>query len=687
MTDTESKRSNGHKASHHLSRSTRIVLGVLAVLIAIPVAAAIFILTFDWNRARPWLDDKVSDAIERPFAIRGNLAVQWEVPARAMTPGERTLRDWIPWPHLIANDVHVGNPAGMVVRDMASVRQFSFSLNPFSLLSHTISIPVLRFDSPSVELLRTDPGHYNWAYKHEQKKSKWNLDLQRVVLSKGVLRVNDALTKTDVTADIDTLPNNATYGIKWNLRGSYNGAPVGGNGKAGAVLSLKDQDIPFPVQAEMHSGGTRIALEGTVTRPAQIGALDLRLKLSGPSMARLYNFAHILLPETPAYSTEGHLVGTREGGGRRWSYRDFKGKVGDSDIAGRLDFQTGGARPKLTGSVVSHQLLFTDLGPLIGADSNASKKARGVDVVQPAGKVLPVEKFKTDRWKALDADVRFAADRIVRKKELPITKLTTHLVMNNGVLTLNPLDFGLAGGTLRTNVKLDGSSGDKIKATADVEARHIKIKQLFPAIEKVQQATIGEINGDAKLTAVGESVAGMLASSNGEVKALVNQGTISKLLLEEMGLNIGSIIVTKLFGDEPVQLNCLATDFDVSNGLMKTQTFVADTEEARVVVGGTISLGNEQMDLKLDPQTKGVHLLSLRSPIYLRGTFHQPDIAIDKKTVAMKAGSALALGAIAAPAALLPLINMGPGKDSNCARLLAQAGSKPTAPPPGKVKH
>jgi AsmA family protein len=680
MTDNQSKPA-------HLSRRTQIVLGVVAMLIAIPAAAVVFILTFDWNRARPWLNDKVSDAIERPFAIRGNLAVQWEVPARAMSAGERAWRDWIPWPHLIASDVHVGNPAGMPARDMASVRQFSFSLNPFALLSHTISIPLLRFDSPTVELLRTDQAHNNWTFRHEEKPSTWRLDLQRMLLSKGVLRIDDALTRTDVTADINTLPRNTTYGIGWTLRGSYNGAPVGGSGKAGAVLSLKEQELPFPVQADLRSGGTRIALEGTVTRPAQLGALDLRLKLAGPSMARLYNFAHILLPETPAYSTEGHLVGKVEGKGRLWTYDDFKGKVGASDIAGRLDFRTGGPRPRLTGNVVSHQLLFTDLGPLIGADSNASKKARGVDTVQPAGKVLPVEKFRTERWKTLDADVRFAADRIVRKKELPITKLSTHLMMQDGVLTLDPLDFGMAGGTLRNNIKLDGSSGDKIKASAGVAARHIKIKQLFPAIEKVQQATIGEINGDARLSAVGDSVAGMLATSNGELKTLVDEGTVSRLLLEEMGLNIGSIILTKLFGDEPVKLNCLATDFDVVNGVMKTQMFVADTDEARVVVAGTINLANEQMNLKLDPQTKGVHLLSLRSPIYLRGTFHQPDIAIDKKMLALRAGSAIALGAIAAPAALIPLINTGPGKDSNCARLLAQAATKPTAPPPGKTKR
>jgi AsmA family protein len=681
MTDHSDK-----PAGHHPSRRTKIVLGVVGVLVALPVIAIIILLTFDWNRAKPWLNAKVSDAIDRPFAIRGNLAVHWEQPARAMTPGERTWRDWIPWPHLFADDVHLGNPAGMQPGDTASVRQFSFSLNPFALLGHTISIPVLRFDGPQVSLVRTDPGHNNWTFQHEQKKSKWTLDLERVVLSKGVLKVNDAVTKTDVTADIETLPGNQKYGIGWTLRGSYNGAPVGGGGKAGAVLSLKDQDIPFPIQADMHSGQDRIAVEGTVTRPAQLAAIDVQLKLAAPSMARLYSFTHVLLPETPAFTTEGHLVGKLGGPNPHWTYEHFKGKVGASDINGKLEFTPGKPRGKLSGNVVSHQLLFTDLGALVGADSNASKKARGVATVQPEGKVLPVEKFRTDRWKSLDADVRYSADRIIKKKDLPITKLSTHLIMRDGVLTLDPLDFGLAGGTLRSHMRLDGSSGGAIKATAKIEARHIQIKQLFPAVEKVQQATIGEINGDAQLSAVGNSVASLLANSNGELKTLIDQGTISKLLLEEMGLNIGSIIVTKLFGDKPVQLNCMATDFDVVNGVMKTQMFVADTDDARVVVDGSLSLASEQMNFKLDPQAKGIHFFSLRAPLYLKGTFSNPDVSIDKKVVALKAGSAIALGALAAPAALIPLIAAGSNKDSNCARLLGLANVKPTAPPPGQTK-
>jgi uncharacterized protein involved in outer membrane biogenesis len=668
-----------------MSRPVKITLGIVGVLVAIPVIAIIILLTFDWNRVKPWLNEKVSDAIERPFAIRGNLAVHWEQPSKSIPKGERTWRDYIPWPHLYADDVHVGNPEGLPQRDMASVRQFSFSLDPFGLLAHTIHVPVLRFDGPQAELLRTDATHYNWVYKPEQKKSKWTLDLERVVLNKGVVHVIDAVTKADVTADIDTIPNDPTYGIAWTLRGEYNGAPVGGGGKAGKVLSLRNQDEPFPVKADMHSANTRIALEGTVTRPAHLAGIDLKLTLAAPSMARLYPFTGVLLPETPAFSTDGHLTGEVGKDKSRWVYDKFKGKVGESDIAGHLEFATGKPRNKLTGNIVSHQLRFADLGPLIGADSNASKRARGVAEVQPEGKALPVEKFHTERWKALDADVRFSADRIVKDKDLPLSKLQSHIVMNDGVLTLQPLDFAMAGGNVNSNIKLDGSNANNpIKATADVKARDIHIKELFPQIEKMQ-ATVGSIYGEAKLTATGDSVGAMLANSNGEVKGLISQGVVSKLLLEEAGLNVGNVIITKLFGDKQVQLNCLAADLGVKDGVAQTRTFILDTDDAIVDINGWVNMSTEQLDLRIKPETKSLRIFTLRTPFFVRGTFKHPDLSLDKKVLALKGGAAAALAVVAAPAAaLLPLINTGPGKDSPCNALLAKAGAKPVAPPPGQ---
>jgi uncharacterized protein involved in outer membrane biogenesis len=687
-------KAGGHGA-RALSRPLKISLWILGILVAIPVIAIIILLTFDWNRVKPWLNAKVSDAIDRPFAIVGDLSVHWERPSDTIIPGQRTWRDHIPWPHLYANDVHVGNPANMPKGDTASVRQFSFSLNPFPLLSHTINIPMLRFDGPRVELLRTDATHYNWVFKHEQKKSKWTLDLERLVLSKGVIHIKDAVTDADITADVDTIANDPTYGIGFKVHGTYNDAPVTGGGKTGGVLTLKDQDAPFPVQADVRSGPYRLAVEGTVTRPAKLAGLDMRLKLAGPSMARLYAFTGVVLPETPAFSTEGHLTGTlsdeSEQKRSHWTYDKFKGKVGESDISGKLSFEARKPRNKLTGTITSHQLRFADLGPLIGADSNASKRARGVDAVQPNGKALPVEKFHTEKWKVLDADVHFTADRIVKTADLPLNKLKTHLTMDNGVLRLKPLDFGMAGGTVTSNITLDGSGAagkDAIKATLDATGRHIEVKQLFPQIQKIQQATAGDIYAQAKLTATGDSVGEMLAKSNGEVKGLISQGVVSKLLLEEAGLNVGNVIITKLFGDKQVQLNCLASDLSVTNGVAKTNTFVLDTEEAIVDIAGTVNLSSEQIDLRVKPETKALRLFTLRTPFYVRGTFKKPDLQLDKKVLAMKGGAAVALAVVAAPvAALLPLINTGPGQDSPCAALLKQAGAKPQAPPPGKTQQ
>lgn len=692
MAETDKQAAQGRHPARRTS--TKILLSILGILVAIPVIAIVFILTFDWNRARPWINAKVSEAIERPFEIRGNLDVEWERPAKTMAPSERTWRDHIPWPHLIANDTHVGNPAGMPAQDSGSARQFSFSVNPFALLSKTINIPLLRFDGPRVDLLRLDEKRNNWTFKRKEEKSKWTLDLDRIVLTDGIVHIKDAVTKADVMAKVRTLENDRRYGVGWTLDGTYNGAPVTGGGKAGAVLSLKQQSTPYPVQADMRSGKTRIAVEGTVTRPSKLAAIDLKLELAGPSMDQLYNFTGVVLPTTGPFSTSGRLTGTlgeeNKDGKRsmRWVYDGFKGKVGSSDIGGRLEYATGGPRPKLSGNVRSQTLVFADLAPLIGADSNAAKKERNAEVVQPGGKVLPVEEFKTERWNKLDADVRFAADRIVRDTAFPISKLSTHLKMDNAVLNLEPLEFGMAGGTVRSNIRLDGRGrqGPKaIKAQAKVTARKIEIKKLFPKIEQLQ-ASVGSISGDANLTAQGNSVSSLLAGSNGELKTLISQGQVSKMLLEMMGLNVANIVITKVFGDKQVQLNCMATDFAVTNGLARTRYFVVDTKEALINIEGSINLANEQLDLRIDPKTKGLRLISLRSPFYVRGPFSQPDVSVDKGVLAMKAGSAIALATIAAPvAALLPLINTGPGEDSDCARLLSDAREKPQAPPPGKT--
>ena len=119
--------------------------------------------------------------------------------------------------------------------------------------------------------------------------------------------------------------------------------------------------------------------------------------------------------------------------------------------------------------------------------------------------------------------------------------------------------------------------------------------------------------------------------------------------------------------------------------MLDTDAFVFDTADTNVLGDGTINLANETLDMTIRPQPKKKSVLSLRSPIYLTGTFRHPSVGVNKGAVAVRAGAAVGLGILNPLAALLPTIETGPGKYSDCAQLVASvrapaaAGAHPAA--------
>ncbi|MGK3151775.1 AsmA family protein, partial [Staphylococcus shinii] len=84
------------------------------------------------------------------------------------------------------------------------------------------------------------------------------------------------------------------------------------------------------LQADVRIGATRIRVAGSLTDPQRLGALDLRLRLSGASLSDLYPMTGVTLPDTPSYSTDGRLqADLRDAGGANFRYRDFNGRIGD----------------------------------------------------------------------------------------------------------------------------------------------------------------------------------------------------------------------------------------------------------------------------------------------------------------------------------------------------------------------
>ncbi|WP_346826517.1 AsmA family protein [Serratia inhibens] len=663
-----------------------IVLLVIAVLV-------VFVMTFDWNRLKPTINDKVSAELQRPFAIRGELGVVW-----AREKDEGGWRAWVPWPHIHAEDIVLGNPKNIPGDSMVQLQRADASISPLALLGKEVLIPRIWLKQPNATLQRLANGDNNWTFNlagdPKQPTSDWSVNIHDIVFDRGQIDFKDATLKADFRALIDPLgkplPFSEITGKKdagkaatpdyvfgWKVKGKYNGESLSGSGKMGGMLSLQNAEVPFPLQADVRSGATRVVVTGTLSDPMNLGGLDLRVKFSGDSLGNLYALTGVLLPNTPPYSTDGHLIARlHEKGGAMFQYQKFDGKIGDSDIRGNLKYVASKPRPKLSGEVLSKQLRLADLAPLIGADSNTEKADRGEKSRQPADKVLPVEKFDTKSWNLMDADVKFTAQRIERGSSLPLSDLSTHLQLDNGVILMDPLRFGVAGGNLNATLRLDGRK-NPMQGRVDMHARKFQLQQLLPNVASMKRS-LGQMNGDAKLTGRGNSVADLLATSSGELRMVVNNGVISRGLMELLGLNVGNYLVAKLFGDDVVGINCAAADVGIRDGVAAPRLFVFDTENAVINISGNTNLATERLDLSIDPESKGMRVLTLRSPLYVKGTFKHPDAGVKAGPLIARGAAAVALGVVLAPAAaLLALVSPSEGGDENqCGQILQKMKQK-----------
>lgn len=637
---------------------------LLALLLVLPILPILYVAIFGWNWARGPLERVVTDKTGRELVIGGDLSVKLT---------------W-PDPRVHAHAVTFANPLWAQEKQMLAVDDVEFTVDLRDLLKKHLMFPEVHLTHPVVFLEQAADGRKTWLLDLNQSDENARIPIGRLTLDQGRLGYDDVKQNTRIRADVSTQDARAggadATGVVFTASGLYKGLVLAAHGSGGSVLALHDESAPYPLKVDATFGHTGIKADGTVTSLLKFSAIDMNLALHGDNLAQLFPLFGIALPKTNPYATTGRIVHK----GKMWRYEKFSGHMGKSDIAGTLEVDSGGARPFLRGDLASQVLDLSDLGPLIGATEQKTlhTKPREAGATQPAApvavagtQVLPDIPFKTERWNSVDADVNLRAKSILRAKALPLENLAAHLKMQNSVLTLDPLNFGFAGGHLHAVISMNGRE-NPIQARAKIGVRKVLLAKLFPTV-KLSKTSIGQVNGEFDLAGKGNSVGRMLATSNGRVSLIVADGEISKLLMEQIGLHLLEILQLKIIGDKTIQLHCAVADFGVKTGVMKINALVLDTEVSTIVGSGNIDLGQEKLDLVLVPKTRYTSPVALRSPIYVRGTFSKPEVDLDKGRIAARSAGALALGLVNPLLALIPLVETGPGIESECGRLIHQA--------------
>ena len=633
-------------------RSQKFLIWGSGFLLALTLLVVIALLVLDWNWLRGPIMRMAAEKTGRVLAIHGDFKVK------------------LGWPdaHLQAANVTFANPSWAKEAQMIDVTNLEASINLPQLFQKKIVFPKVRLAHAVVFLEKSPDGRKNWLLDRKQKDENARVEIGMLALDQGQIGYDDPQQKTHIESKVSThaTADSSDIGVDFSANGHIHGLALNAHGSGGAVLALRDDSMPYPLKIDATIGRTTLYAAGNVTSLTQFSAVDLQLALRGDSLGQLYPLLGFALPETPAYATKGHLLRVA----KQWRYEKFTAHIGQSDMAGTLRVDTAAKRPFLQGDVVFQVLHLADLGPVIGAKKQKAAAA-APQSVPAVTRVLPDLPFRTERWDSIDADVWSSAKTLHRADSLPIENLVTHLLLRDSVLTLDPLNFGFAGGQLANVVKLDGRQ-DPIQARIKVDARKIRLNQLFPTFA-LNKTSIGQINGALDLEGKGNSVGRMLATANGRVALVIADGEISKMMMESAGLHLWEMLQLKVTGDKVINIRCGIADLNVKQGVMQPDILLLDTEVTQINVTGNINLGQETLDLTLHPKTKQTSLIALRPPIYIRGSFAHPAISLDKGQLAARSLGAILLGLVNPLLMLAPLVETGPGMDSDCGRLIKEA--------------
>jgi uncharacterized protein involved in outer membrane biogenesis len=151
-------------------------------------------------------------------------------------------------------------------------------------------------------------------------------------------------------------------------------------------------------------------------------------------------------------------------------------------------------------------------------------------------------------------------------------------------------------------------------------------------------------------------------------------GSVGELMLRLSNLDIANSLLVLLSGDKQVPIRCMVGNFKAVDGDFIVKDLVLDTAKVVIVGSGNINFSDESIHLRLVPESKGFSLASLRGPIAVSGSFKNPVLRPELGEVIVRGGLAIALGAVSSGVgALIPLLDFGSDRESNCKTLLGEA--------------
>jgi uncharacterized protein involved in outer membrane biogenesis len=458
-------------------RALRRASWSIATLFLILVLGAFYLtlvgVTVDASFLRDRIAQTFSDNIDRPVRLEG--VIEMVISAK---------------PKLRIRGLRIANPPGFGGGEFASLGEAHLKLDLWPLLFHRqLRIEELAGSNVTIRLQSKPDGSNNWALYRPIRSSAAParatgptpteraqqavalLDIHQISLEDlNVEYVSDE--NQSHFFDLHSLeaqsPANAP--VKMLLNGAVERQFPYSLELTGGILSDLATDKSWPLAFTLNFLSTTLSVSGSLNSGGT-GALTF-----GLGTENLEEFERLLQTRLPNVGASG-IAATVEFSPRQVTIKQLAGAMGNTAFTGDLKFDTTGARPKLSGSLIAKTL---DLRPFLGEEVFAGNERANVKELADSAppRTLPElyrglagASFDLRRLNEIDADVTLGVERwLSMPGEVKDARLRIRL--ENGLLRA-PLTAAMTGVTMTGQAVADATvtppEFDLTLATSDSE--------------------------------------------------------------------------------------------------------------------------------------------------------------------------------------------------------------------------
>jgi uncharacterized protein involved in outer membrane biogenesis len=224
--------------------------------------------------------------------------------------------------------------------------------------------------------------------------------------------------------------------------------------------------------------------------------------------------------------------------------------------------------------------------------------------------------------------------------DFSIDQLSGEIGLTDGVLRVSPMRLVFEGGD--TDLELVIDSRERPSMTLKVTAYDLVLGELISQVQ-TEVPVEGKAHIDIDVKSSGNSAHELASDLSGDVGFGLENARLPKKYLDFMSADVfGWMFRMITFEDSYTRVDCLIMDFDVEQGVAKSNFLVADGPTVIIQGKATLDLGRETIDMLLLPRQKqGLHTAIASADI--KGPLRDPSVHTSAGKAALVGLGGLAL--------------------------------------------